>query len=94
MNEAKKSFSYHWGSGIVAEEAQIETPHHLPTIQLLEFTEGPAAGEKSIRFCQYNLKGRFIRSPLLISADDLGEMRKALDQNPELKDLLRLLVSP
>ncbi len=94
MNEAKKSFSYHWGSGIVAEEAQIETPHHLPTIQLLEFTEGPSAGERSIRFCQYNLKGRFMRSPLLISADDLGEMRKALDENPVLKDLLRSLVSP
>ena len=94
MKEAKKSFSYHWGSGFVAEEAQIETPHHMPTIQLLEFTEGPAAGEKSIRFCQYNLKGRFMRSPLLISADDLGEMRKALDENPKLKELLRLLVSP
>ncbi len=94
MKEAKKSFSYHWGSGFVAEEAQIETPHHLPTIQLLEFTEGHAAGERSIRFCQYNLKGRFMRSPLLISADDLGEMRKALDQSPKLKELLRLLVSP
>ena len=94
MTEAKKSFSYHWGSGIVAEEAQIETPHHMPTIQLLEFTEGPSAGEKTIRFCQYNLKGRFMRSPLLISADDLGEMRKALDQSPELKELLSLLVAP
>ena len=94
MNETKKSFSYHWGSGFVAEEAQIETPHHMPTIQLLEFTEGLAAGEKSIRFCQYNLKGRFMRSPLLISADDLGEMRKALDESPKLKELLRLLVAP
>ena len=94
MNEAKKSFSYHWGSGIVAEEAQIETPHHLPTIQLLEFTEGPSAGERTIRFCQYNLKGRFMRSPLLISAVDLGEMRKALEQSPKLKELLMLLVAP
>ena len=94
MNETKKSFSYHWGSGVVAEEAQIETPHHMPTIQLLEFTEGPDAGEKTIRFCQYNLKGRFMRSPLLISADDLGEMRKALDESPELKELLRLMVAP
>ena len=94
MSEVKKTFSYHWGSGVVAEEAQIETPHHLPTIQLLEFTDGPAAGEKSIRFCQYNLKGRFMRSPLLISADDLGEMRKALDENPVLKELLQRLVAP
>ena len=93
MKEAKKSFSYHWGSGFVAEEAQIETPHHMPTIQLLEFTEGPSAGEKTIRFCHYNLKGRFMRSPLLISPDDLGEMRKALDQSPKLKELLKLLVS-
>ena len=94
MKDAKKSFSYHWGSGIVAEEAQIETPHHMPTIQLLEFTEGQSAGERTIRFCQYNLKGRFMRSPLLISADDLGEMRKALDQSPRLKELLKRLVSP
>ena len=94
MNESKKSFSYHWGSGFVAEEAQIETSHHMPTIQLLEFTEGPATGEKSIRFCQYNLKGRFMRSPLLLPVGGLGEMRQALDQNPKLKELLRLLVSP
>ena len=31
----QKTFSLHWGSGVVEEEAQIETPYHVPTIQLL-----------------------------------------------------------
>jgi hypothetical protein len=35
---AMKTFSLHWGSGVVEEEAQIETPYHRPTIQLLKFT--------------------------------------------------------
>jgi len=39
-----KTFSLHWGSGVVEEEAQTETPHHRPTIQLLKFTEGKAKG--------------------------------------------------
>ena len=29
-----KTFSLHWGSGVVEEEAQIETPYHRPTIQV------------------------------------------------------------
>ena len=93
MKDAKKAFSYHWGSGFVAEEARIETPHHVPTIQLLQFTEGHEAGKSSIRFCQYNLRGRFMRSPLIIATDDIDEMRAALDANPQLKSLLKRLVS-
>ena len=44
MSKAKRSFNYHWGSGEVAEEAQVSGEHHMPTIQLLKFTDGPAAG--------------------------------------------------
>lgn len=93
MNETKKAFNYHWGSGFVAEEARIETPHHVPTIQLLQYTDGPEAGKASIRFCQYNLRGRFMRSPMVISTEDIDEMRAALDETPELKSLLKRLVS-
>ena len=93
MNEAKKAFNYHWGSGHVEEEARIETPHHVPTIQLLRFTEGRQAGKTSIRFCQYNLRGGFMRSPMIIDTEDIDEMRAALDESPQLKSLLRRLVS-
>ena len=51
MEEKKKAFNYHWGSGCVEEEDRIETPHHVPTIQLLYYTEGIEAGKTSIRFC-------------------------------------------
>jgi hypothetical protein len=37
-----KTFSLHWGSGVIEEEAQIETPYHRPTVQLLRFTRGQA----------------------------------------------------
>lgn len=42
--EKPKTFSLHWGTGVIAEEAQIATEHHRPTIQLLEFTAGAAKG--------------------------------------------------
>ncbi len=93
MEEKKKAFNYHWGSGYVEEEARIETPHHVPTIQLLHYTEGTEAGKTSIRFCQYNLRGRFMRSPMVIATEDIDEMRAALAENPQLKSLLKRLVS-
>ena len=41
-----KTFSLHWGSGVVEEEVQIETPYHRPTVQLLKFTDGKAKALK------------------------------------------------
>jgi hypothetical protein len=87
-----KAFSYHWGSGIVAEEAQVKGPHHVPTIQLLSYTEGEAAGNVSIRFCHYGHDGRFRRSPLLMSPDEIDMMRDALRETPRLREALRKLV--
>ncbi len=92
MSKAKRSFNYHWGSGEVAEEAQVHGEHHVPTIQLLKFTEGPAAGSVSIRFCHYNHRGRFQRSPLLMSDEEIDMMRDALRGTPGLRLLLRKLV--
>jgi len=92
MAKKERTFSYHWGSGIIAEEAQVESEYHLPTIQLLKYTGGHAAGHASIRFCHYSLSGRFSRSPLMMSPDDLEAMRAALAETPELRALLRSMV--
>ncbi len=93
MQEKVRAFSYHWGSGYVAEEAQVQGLHHLPTIQLLRYTEGPAAGEVSVRFCHYGHSGRFRRSPLLMSPEEIDAMRATLQETPELKALLQRLVA-
>jgi hypothetical protein len=89
--ETRKTFSLHWGTGVIAEEAQISTPHHRPTIQLLEFTAGAAKGTREIRFCFYDHRGRFQRSPLIIDASDLPALRQALKATPQLKRLLAKL---
>ncbi len=92
MATKEKRFSYHWGSGVVAEEAQVEGTYHRPTLQLLKYTEGEAAGQVAIRFCHYGHGGGFNRSPLLMSPDELSEMSSALRETPELLELLRRLL--
>jgi hypothetical protein len=88
-----KTFSLHWGSGVIEEEVQIVTPYHVPTIQLLKFTKGEASGTYEIRFCHYDDRGRFQRSPLIIDANDIPRFRKALQAVPKLRRLLRKLAS-
>ena len=83
MTTKKKSFTYHWGSGYVAEEARVEGEHHIPTLQLLKYTEGEAAG---------NVSGSFSRSPLMMSPGEIDMMRAALRETPELRELLIRLV--
>ena len=83
-----KRFSFHWGSGIVAEEAQIEGPYHRPTLQLLKYTEGDAAGQVSVRFCHYSNRGGFQRSPLVISPAEIESMGEALRSTPALRAIL------
>ena len=89
--EKAKTFSLHWGTGVIAEEAQTSTEHHRPTIQLLEFTAGTAKGAREIRFCFYDHRGRFQRSPLIIDAGDIPALRDALKATPKLKRLLAKL---
>jgi len=88
-----KTFSLHWGSGVIAEEATIATPYHCPTIQLLEFTDGEAAGSYEIRFCHYDHHGRFQRSPLIVDAADLPRLGAALKRAPKLQKLLARLLA-
>ena len=88
-----KTFSLHWGSGIVEEEVQIEAPYHRPTIQLLKFTAGKAKGSYEIRFAAYDHRGRFQRMPLIVDAGDLAPLRKALKNAPKLRKLLARLLA-
>lgn len=88
-----KSFSLHWGSGVVEEEVQSAGPYHRPTIQLLKFLDGEAAGTWQIRFCYYDHAGRFQRSPLIVGNDDLPKLRAALMKAPRLRALLKRLVA-
>jgi len=90
---AVKMFSLHWGSGVVEEEAQIETPYHRPTIQLLKFTEGKAKGAYEIRFCTYDHSGRFQRMPLIVDERDLAPLRGTLKGTPKLRRLLKRLLA-
>ena len=88
-----KTFSLHWGSGVIEEEAQIATPYHRPTIQLLKFTEGKAKGSYEIRFCIYDHSGRFQRMPLIIDERHLAPLRRALKRAPKLRTLLTELLA-
>ena len=66
-----RPFTYQWGSGQIVEEAAYTAEHHEPSIQLLEYDDGEASGSWSIRFCFYNPRGHFQRSPLVIGKDEL-----------------------
>jgi hypothetical protein len=87
-----KTFSLHWGSGIVAEEVRVSGPYHCPAIQLLEFREGQAAGARQLRFCYYDQRGRFQRSPLIVDEADLDALSAALKDTPGLRAMLRRLL--
>jgi hypothetical protein len=76
---------------VIAEEARVIGPHHEPCIQLLEYTDGEAAGTFDVRFCFYDHAGRFQRSPLIMGEENIEAMRKALESAPRLRELLRRL---
>ena len=87
-----RPFTLHWGTGEIAEEAATNGEYHEPCFQLLEYTEGPAAGSFSIRFCYYSHDGRFQRSPLIVGEEDIEGLREALKGAPKLRAILRRLV--
>ena len=84
-----RPFSLHWGDGNIVEEAAYAGQHHQPSLQLLEFEDGSAA----VRFCYYDHAGRFQRSPLIVSNDEIAGLKDALAAAPRLRSLLRELVS-
>jgi hypothetical protein len=81
----------HWGGGVIAEEASFVGEWSEPTIQLMEYTDGDAAGSWSIRFCSFNHRGQFQRSPLMVSENEIETMREALKRTPRLLAILRRL---
>jgi hypothetical protein len=90
--EVPRPFAFHWGGGQIVEEAAFPGRHTEIAIQLLEY-EGHS-GSYGIRFCYYNLDGRFQRSPMMIDSEDsLEGLRAALRETPRLRAMLRRLVS-
>ncbi len=84
-----RPFALHWGSGHIMEEATYAGQHHEPSLQLLEFDDGSL----SLRFCYYDHAGRFQRSPLIVSKDEVAGLKEALAGAPRLRALLREMVS-
>ena len=82
-----RKFAFHWGKGIVKEEALVKTPYHEPTIQLLQYD----SGERAIRFCSYEGR-RFNRFPLIVGENYLNSLARELRKNKELHKLLKRLV--
>ena len=87
-----RPFEMMWGSGEIVEEATFEGEWHVPTVQLMHYMDGEAAGSYSIRFCTYSHRGGFSRSPLMVSEADLEGLRDALKQTPQLREILKRLV--
>ena len=84
----QKRFSFYWGEGVVEEEVQIETEPHRLTIQLLRYEGGELDGERALRFCYYDLSGRFQRFPLVLGEAELGELSRALAEAPQIRERL------
>jgi hypothetical protein len=78
-----------WGSGDIIEEATAIGDYHEPAIQLLRYEDGSL----SIRFSHYDHRGRFQRSPLMISTHTIGALRRSLATTPRLRALLAKLVA-
>jgi hypothetical protein len=87
-----RPFEVHWGRGEIVEEASFTGEYHEPAIQLMRYTEGDAAGSYSIRFCSYNHRGSFQRSPLMIGDAEIEGLRRALETTPQLREALRRLL--
>lgn len=88
VRRVPRKFEFHWGKGIIKEEASVVTPHHEPTIQLLQYD----TGEKAIRFCAYH-GSRFSRMPLLVDEATIARLGGEVRKNPALHKLMKKLVS-
>lgn len=80
-------FEMPWGKGEIVEEATVAGEWGEPSIQLLRYDDG----SESIRFCQYDHRGRFRRSPLMVDAKLVRGLGKSLLKAPRLRKLLRAL---
>jgi hypothetical protein len=89
--DVPRPFSMPWGKGDIIEEATAVSEYHEPAIQLLRYEDGSL----SIRFSHYDHRGRFQRSPLMISSSTIIGLRRSLAETPRLRALLaKLVVAP
>jgi len=91
--QVPRPFTMHWGGGVIAEEATFTGPYNEPTIQLMEYTDGNAAGNWTIRFCSFGHNGQFQRSPLILDPEGIDSLREALKQTPRLREIMKRLVA-
>ena len=87
-----RPFTMHWGGGEITEEATFGGEWNEPTIQLMEYRDGDVSGSWSVRFCSFNHRGQFQRSPLMLHSNDIEAMREALKRTPQLRAILKQLV--
>ena len=89
--DVPRPFTMPWGKGDIIEEATAVGAYHEPAIQLLRYEDGSL----SIRFSHYDHRGRFQRSPLMISSETIMGLRRSLAKTPRLRALLgRLVTAP
>jgi len=84
-----RPFTMPWGSGEIVEEATAVGEWSEPSIQLLRYDDGSIA----VRFCQYDHRGRFRRSPMMVDAKLLRALGRSLANAPRLRKLLRSLAT-
>ena len=87
VRRVPRKFEFHWGKGIVKEEASVVTPFHEPTIQLLQYD----SGGRALRFCVYH-GHQFSRVPMIIDEETLAKLGAEVRKNPALCRLLKKLV--
>jgi hypothetical protein len=82
-----RPFEMPWGRGEIVEEATAIGEWSEPSIQLLHYEDGTLA----IRFCQYDHRGRFRRSPMMVDAKLIRGLGRSLSRAPRLRKLLSAL---
>ena len=88
--ELPRPFAMPWGTGEIVEEATAVGEWSEPSIQLLRYDDGT----ESIRFCQYDHRGRFRRSPMIVDGKLLHALGRSLAKTKRLKALVTRLAAP
>ena len=78
-----------WGKGQIVEEATAAGEWSAPAIQLLRYEDG----SESIRFCQYDDRGHFRRSPMMVDRRIIRQLGRSLVKTPRLRRILDDLVA-
>ena len=87
--DVPRPFTMPWGKGDIIEEATAVGEYHEPAIQLLRYEDGSL----SVRFSHYDHRGRFQRSPLMLSSGTIAALRRSLAETPRLRSLLTKLIT-